>query len=513
MPYNGAGGFAPPAGAPYPAVGGTTILASQFNTIINDLCNQGLANCVTRDGQSPALASLPMGGFKHTNVALAVAATEYARYDQLQSGSAIWCGNATGTANAINISPAPAITAYVAGQSFLFKATATNNAATTIQINGVASPPAAQNNGAALVGGEIINGRWYRVTLTSATTCEVEELSGGTAFTDTLTNKTLTAPTISAPVITGTASGGTFTGSTFTNPANTGQALTDAATITWDASLGGVATVTITATRAMATPTNLKVGGRYVLHVTQNATGGWGLTFSAAYKNQGGSAVLPVPNPSISVTTTYVFDSPDGVNLILTNFAKKPTRTVLLTGTAATYTTPIGATRINVREVGGGGSGATSGANGTNTTFGALTAGGGTGAGTQGGAGGGGGTAIGGDVNVPGGNGSGAAQNNQAGTALSGVAGGNSALGGGGGGGGVSATGTAGSAGSGGGGGSDGVGTATNGRPSGGAGGYVEKLIISPAATYLYTVGVGGASGTGGQAGGSGVIIVDEYYD
>jgi hypothetical protein len=51
-----------------------------------------------------------------------------------------------------------------------------------------------------------------------------------------------------------------------------------------------------------------------------------------------------------------------------------------------------------------------------------------------------------------------------------------------------------------------------NQRPSGGAGGYVEKLITSPAATYSYAVGAGGAAATGGQAGGSGVIIIDEHY-
>jgi hypothetical protein len=50
----------------------------------------------------------------------------------------------------------------------------------------------------------------------------------------------------------------------------------------------------------------------------------------------------------------------------------------------------------------------------------------------------------------------------------------------------------------------------------GGAGGYVEKLITSPAATYTYTVGTGGAGGAAGTlAGGNGaagIIIVDEFY-
>jgi hypothetical protein len=57
--------------------------------------------------------------------------------------------------------------------------------------------------------------------------------------------------------------------------------------------------------------------------------------------------------------------------------------------------------------------------------------------------------------------------------------------------------------------------------PAGGggaAGGYVEKLITSPAASYSYSIGAGGtsgAAGTSGQTGGvggSGIIIVDEFY-
>jgi hypothetical protein len=53
---------------------------------------------------------------------------------------------------------------------------------------------------------------------------------------------------------------------------------------------------------------------------------------------------------------------------------------------------------------------------------------------------------------------------------------------------------------------------------AGGEGEYAEITIDSPAATYTYTVGAGGAaggagtSGFAGGAGGSGYIIVDEYY-
>lgn len=85
MAFNGLGVFQTLAFPNYPAVSGNLITASMFNATITDLCN-GLSNAVTRDGQSPASANLPMGGFRHTGVGAAVADTDYARFDQVKSG-------------------------------------------------------------------------------------------------------------------------------------------------------------------------------------------------------------------------------------------------------------------------------------------------------------------------------------------------------------------------------------------------------------------------------------------
>jgi hypothetical protein len=210
----------------------------------------------------------------------------------------------------------------------------------------------------------------------------------------------------------------------------------------------------------------------------------------------------------LTTATTRVITVAD-INFTI---GKYPTRQVFLSGTG-TYTTPSGATCINVRLVGGGGSGATSGANGGDTTFSTLTGQGGRGAGAQGAAGGVGGTGTNGDINISGGAGAPAHQGAVANVLFGGGNGGSSVFGGGGGGGSPGGTGTAGGTNSGGGGGADGTGSATNGRPGGGAGGYCEKLITAPSATYSYGVGAGGAAGTGGAAGAAGIIIVDEYYD
>jgi hypothetical protein len=51
----------------------------------------------------------------------------------------------------------------------------------------------------------------------------------------------------------------------------------------------------------------------------------------------------------------------------------------------------------------------------------------------------------------------------------------------------------------------------------GGAGGYIEAIVVSPASSYEYRVGIGGdggiaTAGTNGGAGASGQIIVEEHY-
>lgn len=207
--------------------------------------------------------------------------------------------------------------------------------------------------------------------------------------------------------------------------------------------------------------------------------------------------------------------------------SKLPTRQVLPSGTAATYTTPTGARQLRVRMVGAGGGGGTNASTtvtaasvGGDTSFNSIVATGG-GAGESGvGAGclysgdGGTGGAGSASLRLQGGGGGG-------GSGAQSCGGGNSAFGGG-------ATGNSGDDLAGvnapanaGGGGSGGTYAGVSGG-GGGSGEYVEYIIDNPAAgaTYTYTVGAGGTGGvrTGGGsggpggAGGSGLIIVDEIY-
>lgn len=215
------------------------------------------------------------------------------------------------------------------------------------------------------------------------------------------------------------------------------------------------------------------------------------------------------------------------------------------TSSTGTYTTPTSpAPRyIRVRMVGGGGGGGGSGVNtdtgtaggtGGNTTFGTslLVANGGVGSpatnnGVRGGAGGTAslgsgpiGLAIGGSCG-----GAGGGNASLSPSAAGGGNGGVSPFGGAGGGGYGTSTqaylGIAAQANSGSGGGGGSAPYNTSGAvpgAGGGSGGFVDAIIASPSATYAYAVGAAGAGGTAvslgvaGGAGGSGLIIVEEFY-
>lgn len=92
----------------------------------------------------------------------------------------------------------------------------------------------------------------------------------------------------------------------------TSQSLTDAATISWGIT-APKATVTLTASRTMAAPTNQSNGGRYSLVVTQDGTGTWSLTWNAVFKAANGGT-MPQPNPTAAAVSVFDFVS-DGTNM------------------------------------------------------------------------------------------------------------------------------------------------------------------------------------------------------
>jgi hypothetical protein len=93
------------------------------------------------------------------------------------------------------------------------------------------------------------------------------------------------------------------------------QILTDAATISWDGSLGQIASITLTdgvgATRTFGAPTNLRVG-TYILYVTQGGTGSKDITWNSVFKWTQG--VKPVLSTVAGRVDIFSFIS-DGTNL------------------------------------------------------------------------------------------------------------------------------------------------------------------------------------------------------
>jgi hypothetical protein len=130
MPFNGNGTFVLPDP---PLEAGEIVSADEHNTTRDDMAT-GFTNCVTRDGQSPAVANLPMGTYKHTNVGASNSLTNYARTDQVQNDSFHWLTSVSGT-NTITAATGVAPAAYAAGQRFAFVPANDNTGPATININ------------------------------------------------------------------------------------------------------------------------------------------------------------------------------------------------------------------------------------------------------------------------------------------------------------------------------------------------------------------------------------------
>ena len=165
MAFNGSGTFVRLYNWATDAANAVNITASRMDGEDSGFAS-GLSNCITRDGQSPALANIPLGGFKITGMANGVAATDAAAFGQVfpisggtLTGKLVTLATAVGTAG-FNV---PAGTA-----------------------------PAAP------VTGDIWNAGNLLFYYTGSVTRQLITLDG----TETLTNKTLTAPTITGGTIT-----------------------------------------------------------------------------------------------------------------------------------------------------------------------------------------------------------------------------------------------------------------------------------------------------------------------
>ncbi len=88
--------------------------------------------------------------------------------------------------------------------------------------------------------------------------------------------------------------------------------LTDAASISWDASANQVTSVTLTDNRTLAAPTNMVDGGVYTLMAIQDGTGSRTLSYNAVFKFS--AATAPTLTTTAAAKDILVFYS-DGTNM------------------------------------------------------------------------------------------------------------------------------------------------------------------------------------------------------
>jgi|TARA_R110002020_G_scaffold29436_2_gene92800 hypothetical protein len=172
MARNGSGTYS----NPYPNfISGTVISSSEVDANNSDIAT-ALTQSIAVDGQSVVTGDIPLATHKFTAMKVGTAATDSLSLGQAQAEAFVWCGTAGGSADAITLSPSPAITAYAAGQRFVWMASgSTNTGATTVAISGL-STIALQDNGAALTAGQHAAGKMFMGILNTTSTVQIMQV-------------------------------------------------------------------------------------------------------------------------------------------------------------------------------------------------------------------------------------------------------------------------------------------------------------------------------------------------
>jgi hypothetical protein len=202
-----------------PVVSGTPIATAWANTTLTDVA-AALTGSIAKDGQTAATANLPMGGFKHTLVAKATVATDYARADQVSNGEFLWAGVASivgGNVNTLSATLPLGVTDLAVGQRINVVWPATNTGPVTMDFG---SGPVAVKTAQRLpfAAGQLVLASI--VTLTRAGAGEYRVITGDSVASLPLAGGTLTGPLV------GTA--GTFSGALAAASAAIAGALTAA---------------------------------------------------------------------------------------------------------------------------------------------------------------------------------------------------------------------------------------------------------------------------------------------
>ena len=133
---------------------GTKIVADRHDTHDQDLAT-GINQCLNKDGSNAATADLDAGTYRITRVGDGTAHTDAINAGQIQDGGLIFQATDSGSADAYAIALTPAVTAYVAGQVFHFKAANTSTGASTLNVNALGTKNIKKKNDQDIAAGDI----------------------------------------------------------------------------------------------------------------------------------------------------------------------------------------------------------------------------------------------------------------------------------------------------------------------------------------------------------------------
>jgi hypothetical protein len=161
LAYNGSGVFSLVSGNP--VITGTTISSTWANNTLSDIANNGLTNCLTKDGQTTPTANLTMGNFRLTALANATASTDAITAGQVQDNALTVLSSVSGT-DTITASSSPAIVAYATGSRFQFVSAGANTTTSpTLNINGLGAKNIKKVGAISLAIGDIASGQMVDV--------------------------------------------------------------------------------------------------------------------------------------------------------------------------------------------------------------------------------------------------------------------------------------------------------------------------------------------------------------
>ena len=133
---------------------GTKIVADRHDTHDQDLAT-GINQAINKDGSNAFTGAANLGSQKITALADGTAHTDGVNAGQIQDGGLIFQATDSGSANTYAIALTPAVTAYVAGQVFHFKAANASSGASTLNVNALGAKNIKKKNDQDIAAGDI----------------------------------------------------------------------------------------------------------------------------------------------------------------------------------------------------------------------------------------------------------------------------------------------------------------------------------------------------------------------